>query len=252
MQVAEIWRYPVKSVGGERLDSAVVTARGVIGDRSHGIVDVETGNVLTARRAPELLFASARLVGASVSSGVELTLPDGTQLDVARRDREEVDDALSGWLGRRVELRSAGADGGTYEAPMDVEHDADWVSWKGPGLAWHDSGRARVSIVSAHSLGGWDRRRFRANVVVSGSGEDALVGRRLGIGTVHLDVVKQIGRCVMVTRPQPGIERDLDVLRTINRERDGCLAVGCLVARPGMLMTGDDVVDLGEAELDEG
>jgi len=44
----------------------------------------------------------------------------------------------------------------------------------------------------------------------------------------------------MTTRPQPGgIERDLDVLRTISRERDGCLAIGALVVQPGAVRVGD-------------
>lgn len=251
MQVVEIWRYPVKSVGGEPLTSALVTARGLLGDRSHGIVDTETGMVLTARRAPDLLHATAKLVGTTASAGVEVTLPDGTRIDAGRSDPAAVDRTLSDWLGRPVELRAAGPDGGTFEAPLDVEHDADWVSWQGPGLAWHDSDKARVSLVSVGSLGEWDARRFRANVVLSGAGEDELVGHRLAVGTAHLDVAKRIGRCVMVTRPQPGLERDLDVLRTINRVRGGNLAIGSLVSRPGMLMVGDDVEDLGDVGIPE-
>jgi MOSC domain-containing protein len=55
-------------------------------------------------------------------------------------------------------------------------------------------------------------------------------------------VMKQIDRCVMTTRPQPdGIERDLDVLRTIRRDRGGFLAIGALVAETGALRVGDDV-----------
>jgi hypothetical protein len=54
----------------------------------------------------------------------------------------------------------------------------------------------------------------------------------------------QINRCVMVTRPQSGgIGRDLDVLRTINRERDGFLAVGAVVAVPGVVSVGDELVE---------
>lgn len=247
MRVAEIWRYPVKSMGGEQLQSALVTARGVIGDRSHGIVDVASGTVLTARRAPDLLFATARLVGTTVAGGVVITLPDGTSLDPSDTGRDEIDAALSDWLGRDVELRPAGAEGGTYEVPLDFERDGEWVSWQGPGLAWHDSSKARVSLLSGESIREWDPRRFRANLLLSGGGEDDLVGRRLGIGTVHLDVAKQIDRCVMVTRPQPGLQRDLQVLRTINAERGGKLAIGCLIARPGMFIVGDDVADLGSA-----
>ncbi|MFN3258225.1 MAG: MOSC domain-containing protein [Ilumatobacter sp.] len=231
MRVTEIWRFPVKSMGGESLLDADVGAAGIVGDRGWGVFDVESGTTLTARRAPELLFASARVIGGDVA----VELPDGQRIG------EGDDAALSAWLGREVELRPAGGEGGTYEAPLDFEHDADWVSWQGPGDAFHDSPRARVSLVSTASLGAWDRRRFRTNIVVDGAGEDELVGRTISIGDVSLEVLKQIDRCVMVTRPQPGIDRDLDVLRTINAERNSLLAVGCVVAGEGQIALGNEV-----------
>jgi uncharacterized protein YcbX len=99
-----------------------------------------------------------------------------------------------------------------------------------------------VSLVSTGTLGDWDRRRFRANVVLDGEGEDDWVGSTIALGDARLDVGKRIDRCVMTTRPQPGgIERDLDVLRSIHRTRDGCLAVGALVATPGRVQVGDVV-----------
>src|SRR5437763_11959924 len=99
MRVSELWRYPVKSLQGEQVDSVAVTADGLEGDRRFAIYDVETGFGLTARRVPELLFASARWRDDGL---VEITLPDGS------RPRE--DDALSAWLGRPVDLRSVVAE----------------------------------------------------------------------------------------------------------------------------------------------
>src|SRR4029453_13471295 len=96
MRVLELWRYPVKSLQGERLDSAMVTGDGLEGDRRFAIFDVETGVGVPARPAPELLCRSARVRG---DGGVDITLPDGSQAPD--------DDALSDWLGRRVELRTA-------------------------------------------------------------------------------------------------------------------------------------------------
>ena len=61
MRVAEIWRYPVKSLQGERLESAQVTTGGVEGDRAYAIYDLDTGLGLTARRVPELLFVGGIL-----------------------------------------------------------------------------------------------------------------------------------------------------------------------------------------------
>jgi uncharacterized protein YcbX len=150
---------------------------------------------------------------------------------------------LSAWLGRRVQLRSARAGAAlSYENVIDFEHESEseWSAWQGPVGAFHDDADARVSLVSTATIGGWDARRFRANVLLEGAGEDALVGRRVALGDAAIDVGMRIKRCVMTTRAQPGgIERDLDVLRTIARERDARLAIGGLVARPGRVRVGD-------------
>ena len=93
-------------------------------------------------------------------------------------------------------------------------------------------------------MGGWDARRFRANLLLDAGNEATLAGRPAAVGTVLLDVGQPLTRCVMTTRPQPGgIERDLDVLRTIHRERGSCLAVGAVVRSPGSVRVGDPVGD---------
>jgi uncharacterized protein YcbX len=228
VKVLEIWRHPVKSVGGEQLGAATLTELGIEHDRGWGIVDDATGNVLTARREPQLLMATASIV-----DGRPLITTDAGTL------RTSAD--LSRWLGRPVTLTAAGDDGGTYENPRDPYAETDWVSWQGPGGAWHDSAKSRVSIVSTGSLGGWDVRRFRTNIVVDGDSEDAWVGQTVRLGEATLDVQKRISRCVMVTRPQPGLDRDLDLLRTINGERAACLSVGALVTSGATIRVGDEI-----------
>jgi uncharacterized protein YcbX len=231
LQVAELWRYPVKSLQGERLDSAKLTEEGLEGDRRYAIYDVETGFGLTGRRHPELLFAAARLLE---GGAVEITLPDGS---VAANDSD-----LSAWLGRPVALVPAEDRAERrYENPADFEHEPEsvWNPFVGADGAFHDNATARVSLVSTGTIGSWDRRRFRPNVLLEGEGEDGLVGSAVALGGARLDVGMRIERCVMTTRPQPGIERDLDVLRTIARERDACLAVGALVTQPGTVRVGD-------------
>jgi hypothetical protein len=190
---------------------------------------------LTARRAPELLFASARMVGADE---VVITLPDGDE--ISSRDGR-ADEALSAWLGRSVTLVRPGTEGATYENPMDIENETDWISWQGPSWSFHDSAKSMVSIVGAATLGDRDVRRFRSNVVIDGDGEDDLVGSSIRLGTAQLEVTKQIDRCIMVTRPQPGLDRDLDVLKTVIRERNNMLSVGALVTGPGHVSVGDDL-----------
>lgn len=232
-RVAGLWRYPVKSMQGQPLTGAAIGSAGIVGDRQWALVDVETGLALTARRQPELLFAAAALA----DDDVVITLPDGTTT---------TDDAvLSAWLGHGVALTRADAvDHGTYEIALDFENEAtaEWFQWKGPTWSFHDSTRTQVSIVGAETLAAWDVRRFRPNVVVDGSSEDGWVGTTVGAGTAVLDIVKQIDRCVITTRPQPGgIERDLDVLRAVNRERAGNLGVGAMVIEPGSISVGDEI-----------
>jgi uncharacterized protein len=241
LRVAELWRHPVKSLGGEVVDRILLGEHGLDGDRQWALFDVDTGFGLTARRVPELLQAAARC---TPDGGVEVVLPDGTGT---------ADDAvLSAWLGRPVALRPASATAGRprYESPDDDEAAADgpvpgWYPWRGAAGAFHDDPDVRVSLVSTATIGEWDRRRFRANVVLDGAGEDALVGRAVRLGEAELRITGRIPRCVMVTRPQAGgIERDTDVLRTIHRERAGDLAVGALVPRGGTVGTGDPLTVL--------
>lgn len=226
--MTEIWRYPVKSLGGERLGSADLDRFGIEGDRQWGLYDPATGLVLTARREPPLLFLSARLVdGAPV-----ITCDDGSRL---------VDDrALSAWMGRPVELRSAADGPGTFENPMDVDNETDWMQWQSAGETFHD-GRSTVSLVSERSLGDWDRRRFRINVIVD-EGDDTALNGEIAVGSAVLTIRKPIERCIMVTRAQPGLPRDPSVLKRIIGERDNQLGVGAVVAEPGAIAVGDDVV----------
>lgn len=231
MRVAEIWRYPVKSMGGERLPTAEVTPDGIEGDRAWGVLDPATGLVLTARREPALLFLSATH---RPGERPAITCDDGTELPD--------DDALSRWMGRPVLLRPATQGPGTFENPMTVDDETgeerDWFTWQSAGRTFHD-GRSTVSFVSRASLGEWDARRFRANLVLDdGSGEDELTGE-VAVGSAVLTVRRPIDRCVMVTRAQPGLPRDVSVLKRVIAERDNQLAVGATVATPGRIAEGD-------------
>lgn len=234
--MVELWRYPVKSLQGERVEQVEAGPHGLAGDRGWAIFDLDTGFGLTARRAAELLFASARLRS---DGSVEITLPDGS---VSSGDAD-----LSAWLGRRVALRAAAdvADERRYENPADTETEAEesWGPFTGSTGAFHDNGTAPVTLVSTGTLDGRPARRFRANIVLAGEGEDDLVGSTVRIGAAELAVVAPVPRCVMVTRAQPGgIPIDRDVLRRIHRERSGLLSVGGPVTRPGAVAVGDELV----------
>jgi uncharacterized protein len=128
----------------------------------------------------------------------------------------------------------------TYQTPTDpFDGEHDWASWQGPEQSFVDSTRTAVSLITTTTLRSWDHRRFRMNVVLAGADENDLVGQRIRLGTATLDVVKRVDRCVMVTRAQPGIDRDLDVLKSIIRDHDGDLGIGAIVIEPGVVQVGD-------------
>lgn len=227
MRVDEIWRFPVKSMGGERLIGCDVDERGLEFDRAWGVYDPATGMVLTARREPSLLLLSA-----SVDDG-------RPSIRTQNGDDVSTDSALSTWLGRPVEIRSAADGPATFENPLDVDNETDWMQWQSAGTTFHD-GRSTISFVTRATLRDWDVRRFRLNLTLDGDGEDELDGV-VSVGSCTLSIRKPIERCVMVTRPQPGIERDLGVLKTIIRERDNQLGIGATVASSGRVDVGDEL-----------
>ena len=248
MNVVELWRHPVKSLQGETLDEAVVEDSGLSGDRRWGIVDRETGKVLTARRVPSLLLASARLT----DMGVEILLPDG---DALTAPSAHADDALSKWIGRPVALvRSESFGAGVGEYFEDATDDnSTVVSWTMPQGRFVDA--LPLLIITTASLrqgralhpdGAWDTRRFRPNIVVDveddGWVEDAWCGHRVRIGTAIVQPAVPCERCTMVTRPQPGLDRDLEVFKTLARHHNATLGVWTTVQTPGVVRVGDDVM----------
>lgn len=77
-KLVQIWRYPVKSMGGECVESAVVGNSGLAGDRCWAVIDDETREIRSARRWPELLNyrASLRAAGELSAHGYDADVPD--------------------------------------------------------------------------------------------------------------------------------------------------------------------------------
>jgi MOSC domain-containing protein len=128
--VAEIWRYPVKSMGGERIARSAITTRGVHADRMWAVRDVELDTFTTARRWPVLLQCSARFVedpaGRSAEPGdvleVIVAFPDGEE--VSSSD-PAIHDRLSDLIGKPARLESlpALADKRRYRTPQVTKAD---------------------------------------------------------------------------------------------------------------------------------
>jgi len=255
-QVAELWRFPVKSMQGERVDRLELGPTGAVGDRRYGMIDAASGNLLSAKSVPALLSARARTEGGRVA----IVLPDGRELDAAEASPSAV---LSAWLDREVELRPSGPGSVAYEMTFDPPNDdAEPVFWPAMDDSFLDL--APVHLLTTSSLAAmmaarpdsaWDVRRFRPNVLVdtSGSGgfvEDAWVGGPVALGGsgAALQVDMQTVRCAMPLRAQPpwedrpGLDRDIEVFRTLTAEHNNHLGIYCGVATPGEVRLGDDVV----------
>lgn len=115
MRVQQLWRFPVKSMGGTRVDRVHMDRRGVHADRLWAVRDIEKNSTASARRIPALLGCSARYLaepGADAGPGnapaVLITFPDGRELT---GDDPAVDIALSELVGRPMRLVSLSASG---------------------------------------------------------------------------------------------------------------------------------------------
>src|SRR5467141_1945871 len=117
--VATLWRFPVKSMGGEQLQDVEVTERGVLGDRAYALIDKDTGKVVSAKSVrlfPSLLDCKAAFVEPPRRGGdlpaVQILLPDSTTV---RSDSGEVDRVLSVYFKHNVTLGRAAPDDFTID-----------------------------------------------------------------------------------------------------------------------------------------
>jgi uncharacterized protein YcbX len=250
MQISELWRYPVKSMLGERLEGAEVTAIGVAGDRAYAVIDREDGKVASAknpRKWRTLLGCTAEFTHEPAPGAppppARITLPDGT---VVTTDDPELDEVLSRGLGRPVTLASTAPTGSTFEETWpDIEgmapsefidstrvrtDDGESVSDLALGLAAAPGSffdLAPMHVVTTSSLDELARRqpasrfvpqRFRPNVVITapddGFIENGWVGATLRLGDdASLNVMMPTMRCVMTTLAQGDLPEDRGVLR---------------------------------------
>jgi uncharacterized protein YcbX len=250
-RVAAMWRFPVKSMRGERVEEIRVTAEGLHADRAFALVDVETGQLVSAkniRRFPGLFEFRACLldapVGHSQAPKVMIECPDGQE---TMSDAEGVDALLSSHLGREVRLVRIGGDTGVGTERGGPFHDA------APASLLTNSTLARMSELQPGSL--FDARRFRMNFILdcdeAGFPENRWVGRTLQVGDeIRLQVTKPDARCVMTTLAQDELPEDRSILTGLakhNRLKVGekgpypCAGVYARVLRGGVAAEGDAV-----------
>lgn len=206
MFVKEIWRYPVKSMAGERLPSATLTENGIEGDRNVLVLGANR-RMVTARTHYRLLGLRGGIAasGETTINGLHWKSPEALQL-------------VRDTLGEAVALTH-------YNGPerFDIL----------PLLIATDGAIEHMQL---------DGRRLRPNIViggVTGLAERVWPGRDIEIGEALVHPAQLRGRCVMTTYEPDSLKQDMNVLRRIARELDGTMGLDTAVLRGGRIAEGD-------------
>jgi hypothetical protein len=221
-----LWRYPVKSMGGEPLQEVDVSWHGLAGDRRWAFVrggQERSGFPwLTIRQWPDMSQYRPRFEepGEPDKSPTWVRTPAGREIDV-------VDPALAADLGHEVRVIKQGR--GVFDTfPLSL-----------------------ITTQTVASLGetvgaALDPQRFRPNLLIEATSreafpEDAWVGSLLRIGGAAMRVDKRDQRCAVVNVDPATAQRDPSTLRAIAETRDSCLGVYGSTVQPGRIAIGDPV-----------
>ena len=267
-KVVSIWRYPVKSMIGEELNSSYVTERGLIGDRVYALIDQQTGKVASAKNPGKwgklFDFHAAFIDSPQTAENippVRITLPDGSQIF---SNHGEIDRTLSKVLSREVSVMNSSLEKPSYEEYWpDIEGLAqrETVTDEAmPPQTFFDIAVIHLLTTSTidrlrelYPQGRFEVRRFRPNIVVESASEEkdfienSWVDMKLKIGEeIELKIIGPCTRCVMTTLPQGDLPKDLGILRTVAKYNQVHAGVYASVHRGGTIHRGDNILQLEE------
>lgn len=277
--VKEIWRYPVKSMGGERITEATIGVDGIDGDRGYATRDEGAGEIRGAKNIPALLSLQARYLAPPRGDSIPpvlITLPDGSTV---RSDDPQVSAQLSATVGRTVTLwprqpaaaldhyRRGAPEGGDMMAdlrrifgldaddPLPPVHELppELFQYVSPLGTYFDafplhllSTATMATLSTRHPAGRFDVRRFRPNLLMDlgaarGCPEEEWRDRVVRIGGVEVRVTMPAMRCVMTMTPQPDLPKDPLILRTIVKHNRSNGGVYATISTPGTVREGDPI-----------
>lgn len=276
-RITGLYRYPVKSMAGESLQSLSFGENGIPGDRAWAVRDEERGGIRGGKRFAELMACSARYdeePAASGSSPALVTLPDGET--IATGD-DALPEKLSGVIGSPVTfwpLMPADAlDHYRRGAPMLEDMEAEFrrmfarlpdeplpdlsvfppelMEFESPLGTYFDA--FPLLLMTEQSLATmrgkapdqlWDVRRFRPNVLLDSPGADefpeaAWEGGKARLGSAVLQLEVICPRCVMTTHGFADLPKDPGIMRQMVEHSGGNLGIYASVLEPGTASVGD-------------
>ncbi len=276
--ITDIYRYPVKSMGGHTLQNTYLSEHGIPGDRCWTLKDEERGGIKGGKRFPALMGMAARLreepAAELPSPHADITLQDGR---VVHTDDADVNQQLSAAIGAPVSLwpllskdqldhyrRQPMPQGIDQEAalrevfarlPEEPLPDlsafpAELMSYESPPGTYFDafpllimSSNALNAMAAHRSDSEFDVRRFRPNIVVdtpqSGFVEDTWAGKTARLGQAVLKFEMACPRCVMTTHGFNDLPKDPGIMRALVQANEGNLGVYASVVQPGAIKVGD-------------
>jgi uncharacterized protein YcbX len=272
-----IYRYPVKSMGGEPLDQTDLLERGLPGDRAWAVRDEERGGIRGGKRFPELMQCSASYETEPPpegSSRAMMKLPDGRNLAIDDPSAPDelshlVDSPVTVWPllpADRLDHYRRGAPvledmeaefrrvfGRTEDEPLpDISKFPEFVmEFESPPGTYFDA--FPVMIMSTESLAylqksapdqNFDIRRFRPNILLETQSTESFperewIGRKLRLGGAELTITMGCPRCVMTTHGFDDVPRDTRIMRSLVNLADGDLGVYATISGPGTVKVGD-------------
>ena len=277
-EIHEVWRYPVKSMAGEKLDATEVTGRGLAGDRAWAVRDEVRGGIRGGKKIGGLMKLAAEYPEPPPSEGsgpATIRFEDGSSAgtgdsDISERVSAALDHPVTLWP-----LVPEG-DGSHYRrgAPdhEDMETELRAMFGREPGEPLPDLGifppelmanecppgtyfdafpllfmttRSLESMQALAPESRFDARRFRPNFLVADADDDEAFpeagweGRRVRIGSATLRMGLTCPRCVMVTRGFQDLPKDPQIMRALVRENEGNLGIYATIEEAGRIARGD-------------
>ena len=279
-KVDSIFRYPVKSMMGEKIEETCVTSNGVLGDRVWAVRDEVRGGIRGAKKIPQLMQLSAACIVEPTEYGSDpaaVTLADG---EVIRTDDQNINARLSQALDHKVTIwpimpreqldhyRRGAPDsddletelrqvfGRTADEPLpDLSiFPPEILEYESPPGTYFDA--FPLLILSKKSLAAmnqrqpasiFDRKRFRPNLLIEDFNslgdfpEEAWEGFRLKVGSAVLKAEVVCPRCVVTTHGFEKLPKDPSIMRGLVKENNGNLGLYASVEEPGKISAGDKI-----------